>query len=528
MKKIWIALLLAAALAGCTPSEPSSSAGDGGSTLSQLEVQDESSPESSEAEAPLPPAPVQPGDTVPSTTEAAVQQPAELAWWQKELTDEKILPGESCGPTTEYYIYDDAAKISWNGYDIFSRSPGSQTDDLAGYRVDLLLDSAQEADDLGQPILTGSFFEIVTPEDVKLTGHFYEKGIELTRSLPGQGYGDQVKLSLDEADYTLIQNRIIASKDNSNWQNSTGEASPRSWYWPSWLTMMRESRATEVTFTNQSGDSKTYTGNDITYYLFDDIAAKVSGSGTFTDQTELPDSDKVTVTFNNGLVYHIYANENNLLVTASDMEQGLLYPLGSKVNTYGKYALGVLNPPTGKPVIYLYPEEPTDCTVTVDYDAFTYTYPTYGSGWKVTAYPDGRLINLADGSEHYYLFWEGGKRIDWEFESGFVVKGSDTESFLREKLAYLGLTPREYNDFITYWVPRMQDSPYNLITFAGEQYEQLAPLTVTPTPDSVLRVHMVYQSLEEPVEIPEQQLQPFQRTGFTVVEWGGTDANYMK
>ena len=81
---------------------------------------------------------------------------------------------------------------------------------------------------------------------------------------------------------------------------------------------------------------------------------------------------------------------------------------------------------------------------------------------------------------------------------------------------------------ITYWVPRMQDSPYNLITFAGEQYEQLAPLTVTPTPDSVLRVHMVYQSLEEPVEIPEQQLQPFQRTGFTVVEWGGTDANYMK
>ena len=184
MKKIWIALLLAAALAGCAPSKPSSSAGDGGSTLSQLEVQDESSPESSEAEAPLPPAPVQPGDTVPSTTEAAVQQPAELAWWQKELMDEKILPGESCGPTTEYYIYDDAAKISWNGYGIFSRSPGSQTDDLAGYRVDLLLDSAQEADDLGQPILTGSFFEIVTPEDVKLTGHFYEKGVELTRSLP--------------------------------------------------------------------------------------------------------------------------------------------------------------------------------------------------------------------------------------------------------------------------------------------------------------------------------------------------------
>ena len=69
-----------------------------------------------------------------------------------------------------------------------------------------------------------------------------------------------------------------------------------------------------------------------------------------------------------------------------------------------------------------------------------------------------------------------------------MVKGSDTESFLREKLAYLGLTPREYNDFITYWVPKMQNSPYNLIMFAEEQYEELAPLTVTPEPDSVVRV----------------------------------------
>ena len=79
---------------------------------------------------------------------------------------------------------------------------------------------------------------------------------------------------------------------------------------------------------------------------------------------------------------------------------------------------------------------------------FTYTYPAYNDGWEVTAYPDGRLINKADGTEHYYLFWEGGARPLWDFESGFVVKGSDTESFLREKLAYLGLTPREYNAFI--------------------------------------------------------------------------------
>lgn len=56
-----------------------------------------------------------------------------------------------------------------------------------------------------------------------------------------------------------------------------------------------------------------------------------------------------------------------------------------------------------KPVIYLYPEEPTEVTVTLDYSGeLTYTYPAYGDGWTVTAYPDGTLID-ADGKEYSYL-----------------------------------------------------------------------------------------------------------------------------
>lgn len=105
-----------------------------------------------------------------------------------------------------------------------------------------------------------------------------------------------------------------------------------------------------------------------------------------------------------------------------------------------------------------------------------------------------------------------------------MVAGKDTEKFLKEKLPILGLTPREYNDFITYWVPRMMNNAYNKITFAGAQYEALAPLTVTPAPDSILRVHMVFQAIDTPETIPEQILKPFVRTGFTVVEWGGTEA----
>ena len=142
----------------------------------------------------------------------------------------------------------------------------------------------------------------------------------------------------------------------------------------------------------------------------------------------------------------------------------------------------------------------------------------------MTAYPDGRLVNKADGSEHYYLFWEGSGQFDWDFSSGFCVPGPETEGFLRKVLPQTGLLPREYNDFITYWVPRMQHNRYNLIHFAGEPYERLAPLTVTPSPDAILRVHMVYRPLASPVELPPQTFEPFERNGFTVVEWGGTTA----
>lgn len=69
----------------------------------------------------------------------------------------------------------------------------------------------------------------------------------------------------------------------------------------------------------------------------------------------------------------------------------------------------------------------------------------------------------------------------------------------------------------------MQENPYNLITFQQEAYTEQAPLTITPAPDSMLRVFMAYQPLEKPVEIPEQTLQPFERTGFAVVEWGGCE-----
>lgn len=177
-----------------------------------------------------------------------------------------------------------------------------------------------------------------------------------------------------------------------------------------------------------------------------------------------------------------------------------------------------------KPVIYLYPEETTEVTVTLDCAGkLTCTYPAYGEGWKVTANPDGTLVNHADGRTYSYLFWEGEDDAEYDMSKGFVVKGGDTAAFLQEKLSGLGLTPKEYNEFIVYWLPKMQENPYNLITFQKEAYTECARLHITPEPDSVLRVFMAYKSLHAPIEVEEPVLEPFERKGFAVVEWGGTE-----
>lgn len=176
-----------------------------------------------------------------------------------------------------------------------------------------------------------------------------------------------------------------------------------------------------------------------------------------------------------------------------------------------------------KPVIYLYPEQETAVSVSLNYDGtLTATYPAYENGWHITAEPDGTLYDEA-GNEYSYLFWEGESKPDYDFSKGFCVAGADTADFLREKLAEIGLTPREYNEFIVYWLPKMQENPYNLISFQSERYTDTAKLDIDPEPDSVLRVFMAWKPLSKPQTIEPQTFTPFARDGFAVVEWGGCE-----
>ena len=180
-----------------------------------------------------------------------------------------------------------------------------------------------------------------------------------------------------------------------------------------------------------------------------------------------------------------------------------------------------------KPIIYIYPKQETVVNVKLDNDdLITCSYPEYNEkGWTVNAEPDGNLYDLDTNRNLYSLYYEAEMlnpaRVTNE---GFVVKGEDSAEFLEEKLAVLGLSDREAEEFIIYWLPRLEANKYNYIRFLSEEeISYNMPLNISPKPDTTIRVFMAFKGLDVPIKVEEQELQSAERSGYTVVEWGGTE-----
>ncbi len=174
----------------------------------------------------------------------------------------------------------------------------------------------------------------------------------------------------------------------------------------------------------------------------------------------------------------------------------------------------------GKPVIYLYPEQPTQVTVRLG-ARIRVSDPTYQNGWKVLAMPNGQL--KLDGRSYPYLFWEGlGNGVYPAITSGIVVKRVDLHQTLINQMTQLGLNSQEQTDFMDFWWPRMPNKPYVRLTWLGTtEMNRLAPLSVNPKPATMIRVFLDFDGLDQPIELQPQKLWAPQRRGFTLVEWGG-------
>lgn len=174
----------------------------------------------------------------------------------------------------------------------------------------------------------------------------------------------------------------------------------------------------------------------------------------------------------------------------------------------------------GKPVIYLYPTKSTGVSVKVGAD-ITKSDPAYNSGWKVLASPSGLLTT--DNGSRTSLFWEGrGWGAYPAITSGTVVESSKVSETITSQLATMGLNAKEIAGFEDFWLAKMPTTPYTRLTWlTTEQMNTLAPLAVSPKPDTMIRVFLDFQGLDSKVAIVPQVLPKYQRNGFTLVEWGG-------
>ena len=73
-----------------------------------------------------------------------------------------------------------------------------------------------------------------------------------------------------------------------------------------------------------------------------------------------------------------------------------------------------------------------------------------------------------------------------------------------------------------FWTGKLPATPYVRLTWLGtKEMNQLAPLTVDPSPDTTIRIFLDFAGLDRPVKLTPQKLVSSPRLGFTLVEWGG-------
>jgi hypothetical protein len=184
-----------------------------------------------------------------------------------------------------------------------------------------------------------------------------------------------------------------------------------------------------------------------------------------------------------------------------------------------------------KPVIYLYPTQPTNVSVSVvSPGTVVVSDPHYPEGgWKnVLAHPDGTL--LYNNKKYSELFYETSltQKIP-EPKKGIIIAHKDIETILQKAITQFGLKGQEEKEFLEYWVPQLQslNSPYIFFSILDPEIkESLDKLVISPEPDTRIELIAYFKPLQKPIKVAPLSLpdQPPARVGFTEVEWGGTIA----
>ncbi|KZV82373.1 hypothetical protein EXIGLDRAFT_627164 [Exidia glandulosa HHB12029] len=240
----------------------------------------------------------------------------------------------------------------------------------------------------------------------------------------------------------------------------------------------------------------------------------------------------------------------------------------------------------GKPVIYLLSPTPTSATVALALSRqweFSALYPAVpierkqgqdSVAWTVDVRPDGTLHDLRTGSDVAYLYWEAttcqarplspppdhaanpgsssslaGEVFqpaapDIRPSNSVLLAVEDAAKYLDTALLGMALHTEARTSFITYWLPAILRHKFIALRFLPQAaYEGAAPMDVTPVPDVMTRVFMLFRGIpKEDVDIWTSSsierdpaiwrdvvgVDTARATDeglFRVLEWGGMEVN---
>ena len=192
-----------------------------------------------------------------------------------------------------------------------------------------------------------------------------------------------------------------------------------------------------------------------------------------------------------------------------------------------------------KPVIYLYDVEDLELSVKPG-GTMTFTYPVLEGNWHIEADEKGTLTDLHSNKKYPYLFWEAEMRsLDFmsankgnHYNYYSHVNSSEIVDFLEFELESAGLNSKERTDFITFWGPRIQQYETVDIQFLiDEDYERIGKLEHELEEFSQRRIYLLFrESNKSPINTANVPVlwNSFDRSGSTLVEWGGTDLTKPK
>lgn len=202
----------------------------------------------------------------------------------------------------------------------------------------------------------------------------------------------------------------------------------------------------------------------------------------------------------------------------------------SKNPSYAKY----LNNPSclqwcvGKPVIYLYPDKPEYVNVKLLTPGNIYiSIPFYPeNGWKnIFSFPNGTLIYQQ--KTYHELYYETSINNINPPQNGIIIPSENLYQKLTQITKALGLITHEQEEFLNYWMPKLENlhKPYILFSvISPSEKNRIDSVELNPSPETRIEFLAYFKGLDaienvQPLILPST---PPSRKGFTEVEWGGT------